>query len=148
MNRYASQLLLAYLFVLLALTFLPLDGLNNGLPVELRLRAFSTIKYALRQGVESGAFWVLIGNVVAFVPLGVLLPMATRRWSALFVIGAGLALSVAIEVGQYAISSYIGYAYRQADIDDVIANVLGAAIGYLLFVALMLIRMRPSARRS
>jgi glycopeptide antibiotics resistance protein len=147
-NRVATQLLLAYLAVLLALTFLPLDGLANGMPVELRLRAFATIKYAIRLGPDFRPFWVLIGNVLAFVPLGVLLPLASRRWSAPLVIAAGLALSVAIEVGQYAISASVGYAYRQADIDDVIANVLGVAIGYLIFAAVTLIKMRPSARRS
>ena len=40
----------------------------------------------------------------------------------------------AIELGQYAISAWVGYSYRSTDIDDVILNVLGALIGVAIFV--------------
>lgn len=35
-----------------------------------------------------------------------------------------------------AVSYWIGFAYRSTDVDDVILNVLGAALGYLAFLVL------------
>ena len=134
MTRRPAALLAAYLVVLVALTFFPFDGLSGGDPVDLRLQAFRTINFALREGIGSREFAVLIGNVAAFVPLGVLLPQVLRCKSVLLVLVIALALSVAIEVGQLAISIYLGFAYRSADIDDVIVNVFGAFVGYVVFV--------------
>lgn len=66
-------------------------------------------------------FW---GNIVAFVPLGALALVSLRRsrgaWLAAF--GAGVAVSVAIEITQYSIG-------RSADVDDVILNAAGVALG-------------------
>ena len=54
----------------------------------------------------------------------------TRRRSFALVFVAALVLSFAIEPGQLAVSIALGFAYRQADIDDVIVNVCGAVVGY------------------
>jgi glycopeptide antibiotics resistance protein len=146
MNR-AQWLLTAYLVVLAALTFLPLDGLDTAAPVDLRLQAFRTISFALRKGVGSYQFLVLVGNAAAFVPLGVLVPLALRRHSALLVVATALCVSVGIEVGQYLLSLAVGWGYRSADIDDVIVNVCGAMVGYaLLAVASSLRHGRVTAR--
>lgn len=51
------------------------------------------------------------------------------------VIGA-VGLSAAIELGQLAISMWLGYAYRSTDVDDIILNTLGAVVGYTAFVAI------------
>jgi len=98
-TRRPAALLAAYLVVLVALTFFPFEGLSGGDPVDLRLQAFRTINFALREGIGSREFAVLIGNVAAFVPLGVLLPQVLRRKSVLLVLVIALALSLAIEVG-------------------------------------------------
>lgn len=127
-------LLAGYVTVLAALTFLPLDGLDTAAPIDLRLQAFRTINFALRKGVTSYQFLVLVGNMAAFVPLGVLVPLALRRCSAVLVLVTAICLSVAMEVGQYAISLAAGWGYRSADVDDVIVNVCGAMVGYLLLV--------------
>jgi len=124
----------AYLIVLLFLTFFPFNGLQGTDPVDLRLQAFRTIRFALKEGFGSREFTVLIGNLAAFVPLGLLLPQMLRRRSLLLVLIVGFALSVAIEAGQLAVSIALGFAYRTADIDDVIVNVTGAVLGYLIYV--------------
>jgi glycopeptide antibiotics resistance protein len=144
-NR-AGSLFAAYLVVLLALTFFPFDGLSGSAPVDLRLQAFRTINFALRQGVGSQQFVVLIGNVLAFVPLGLLLPVLLRRRSLLLVLLAGFGLSLAIELGQLALSIALDFAYRSADIDDVIVNVCGAGLGYVLFLLLAGLRTRDATR--
>jgi glycopeptide antibiotics resistance protein len=141
--RQTYWLLLAvYLVVLLALTFFPFDGFHGTEPVDLRLQAFRTINFALRKGLGSSQFLVLLGNVAAFVPLGVLVPLLTNRRSPLLVLGVGLALSVAIEAGQLAVSTALDFAYRTADIDDVIVNVFGAFVGWVLFILTVSLRSR------
>ena len=74
------------------------------------------------------------GNVLVFVPFGVLLPLAApslgRFWRMLL---AGLAFSVAIELAQLAVSVGLGYTYRVSDIDDVILNVAGVLLGYAAY---------------
>ena len=63
----------------------------------------------------------VLGNVAMFVPLGFLLPLATR-------VGPGgdvalcAALSTSIELSQ----AMLG---RNLDVDDVLLNTLGAAVG-------------------
>ena len=72
------------------------------------------------------------GNVALFVPLGFLAVRATgRRGSA---IAAAAAFSAGIEFVQY----FIG---RSADVDDVLLNTAGAALGVALAVL-----VRPRAR--
>ena len=142
----AAWLLVGYLLVLGALTFLPLDGFDTADPVDLRLQAFRTINFALRRGVTSYQFLILLGNMAAFVPLGILVPLALRRRSALLVFVSAAAASIAIEIGQLALSVALGWAYRSADIDDVIVNVAGAMVGYalLLIWSLLVDRDRPA----
>jgi glycopeptide antibiotics resistance protein len=80
------------------------------------------------------------GNLALFVPLGILLPLVWRRlrfWNGLL---AALAISVGIELAQYLTRPWSN---RLADVNDVILNVVGAALG-LALVALL--RMRPGAR--
>lgn len=65
------------------------------------------------------------GNVAVFVPFGLMLPLAVRacrRWWA--TVAVGLAFSMTIELLQLQIPG------RQSDVDDVILNTLGVAIGY------------------
>jgi hypothetical protein len=64
-------------------------------------------------------------NVFVFVPPGLLL--ATVGWRLLTVIAAALATSLAIELAQYLTDWG-----RTADVNDLITNVSGAAIGWLV----------------
>lgn len=79
----------------------------------------------LRDGLNVdwfGTGWIeFVANVVMFIPLGLLLTLLTRRhWLGTLI---ALALSAAAELGQIVIPS------RQPSVRDVVANVLGAAIG-------------------
>lgn len=141
-SRPAQLLLGGYLALLLALTFFPfsqLDEDSGGGGKTLNLRPFATISGALEAGTGSYRFALLVGNVAAFMPLGVLLPLAIgRRRAPWLVLAAGLSLSAGIEVGQYAASTRLTFLSRQADVDDVIVNTVGALLGYAAYrVALM-----------
>lgn len=83
------------------------------------------------------------GNVLLFVPLGILILLVWRRrrfWSGIQV---AIATSVTIELGQY-LSSAWG-SYRAVDINDVILNVLGASLG---LAVVSLLRFRPATPRA
>lgn len=117
----ALVLLALYLVVLLALTMAP----ARRLPVQMvNLIPFKSIV----AGIQRGG-WLLnvnvLGNILAFMPLGVLIPALTRRLSVpAAVLGASAFVSISIEVLQWL------FARRVADIDDVILNVAGALVGY------------------
>jgi glycopeptide antibiotics resistance protein len=69
------------------------------------------------------------GNVVLFLPLGFLLPLLAPRLDRLWrTVGAGFALSVAIELSQVAFPGV-----RRADVNDVLLNTLGTALGFLAY---------------
>ena len=81
-------------------------------------------------------------NVAVFVPLGVLIPLlvARPRWRSVLAIAAGA--SLAIEFLQLAAQRFFGGGHI-ADINDVIFNVTGAALGFVLF--LLAVRTRRGA---
>jgi glycopeptide antibiotics resistance protein len=69
------------------------------------------------------------GNVALFLPLGFLLPLLAPRLDRLWrTVGAGFALSAVIELSQVAFPGV-----RRADVNDVLMNTLGAALGFLAY---------------
>lgn len=71
----------------------------------------------------------IIGNVALFIPSGVILPILYKRLDHFWkVLAGGAFISLCIELLQLPISA------RASDIDDIILNTLGCAIGYGLFV--------------
>jgi len=82
-------------------------------------------------------------NVLLFVPLGVLLAVlfgAGARWLAF---GACVAVSAFIEFAQAVLLPA-----RYATASDLLANVVGAAIGVLIVAIISAVRSRSARRRS
>jgi glycopeptide antibiotics resistance protein len=67
------------------------------------------------------------GNLLLFIPLGILLPLLWRRLRFWRGIQIAIALSCSIELLQ--LLSRVWGSYRTADINDVILNVVGAGLG-------------------
>ena len=115
-----------YLFVLLHLTGAGTlhDALRFGIdfnPHQLNLIPFGNFF----QDVEGHML-----NVLLFVPLGLLVPMISRkRLNVSHVTAMAIATSAVIEISQLLNS-------RVSDIDDFIMNVVGALIGYGLFLGI------------
>jgi glycopeptide antibiotics resistance protein len=86
------------------------------------------------------------GNAVLFFPLGILMPLVWRRlrfWRALLV---AIALSCSIEIVQYL---SMAWSNRNADINDVVLNVLGASVGLaVVFLVRLLRRTRAAVPRA
>jgi glycopeptide antibiotics resistance protein len=123
---------------------LNVPGVRMGNPLsEINLQPFKhkveAVKYLLlsdfpsaRRSARTYLTVDLLGNIAVFIPLGVALALATfppppnRRFGArwwLRIIAAGMLLSLGIELAQLAIPS------RATDVDDVILNTLGTAVG-------------------
>ena len=94
---------------------------------QLNLSLFTNLIRVFRK-VGVGEFLRLfLGNIVWFVPFGFLLPILSKRKSLIFTTAIGLVFSFIIETIQFIF--YKGV----AELDDLILNVLGTAIGYALY---------------
>lgn len=136
-RRLAIALFVCYAVLMVLLLFgraLPSRELpyRELLGRQLNLKPFHTIRLFWRLLRHSGfvrqAVVNLAGNVVMFVPLGLLLPAAFQRkprlWKTLLV--SGLLIS-AVEMAQ--LLTLLG----SCDVDDLLLNLLGAAIGYGIY---------------
>jgi len=83
------------------------------------------------------------GNILLFVPLGILLPLVWWRLSFWKGLQIALAVSVSIEILQYV--SRMWGSFRSADINDVILNLAGACLGLIIGTLLRLSRSRVTA---
>lgn len=71
----------------------------------------------------------IIQNVIIFAPLGLLLPLVFPLRTALGVILGAAALSLSIEALQL-LNAVTGHGGHITDVNDLLANILGAALGY------------------
>lgn len=134
--------------ILLALTLSPQGEVRgiNLMPLEQIWRATRNV-FASPRPLEHPTLpyllWQVAGNVVAFIPFGFTtagwLRGPTRLGTVARAIGWGFLLSLAIELTQLLMAT------RATDVDDLIFNTFGTAIGALLLVAVV---KAPSARRS
>lgn len=85
----------------------------------------------------------IVLNVALFVPLGLLLPLVARVRSAGRVLVVALLVSLAIEVVQFGAVTTVTSG-RTADVDDLIANAVGALVG---FGAFRLVTLVPGVAR-
>lgn len=130
--RYFRELkkgwLTVFVLYLLGIAFISVFSRSETREVVIRMVPFASLK---QSGADSGDMLNhMLLNIVMCVPMGVLFPMIcpTRlsRWS--YILGIGLMSTVAIEATQLVL------ALGQCDIDDIIANVLGTVIGYLVYL--------------
>jgi glycopeptide antibiotics resistance protein len=110
-------------------------GLDEYWRNSVNLVPGETIELYLTSNLGCVALKNLFGNLLLLVPLGALGPLAWRKldqWGR--IIGAGLSISVSIEVLQFAKRFFdMTGMTRSVDIDDVLLNTAGAAIGYAVY---------------
>lgn len=124
----------------MALTF---AEVNNELSFKQRLAGinfipFNTILIYLG-GQESFRIAAenLLGNIIAFAPMGFLLPLIIRKCrKALNIFVVSISVSLIIEILQFVF--HLG----STDVDDVILNVAGAMLGYCAYKIIINIRKR------
>ena len=84
----------------------------------------------------------LIGNIALFIPTGIILPILYKRLNNFIkVVAVGALISLCIEILQLPFSA------RFSDIDDLILNTVGVAVGYGIYAIVKLLR-KVSKKRS
>ena len=149
-KKFDRAIKLAFVLYVLLMLYLLFFQRSGGVS-EINLIPFRTIRefwITLVQGFGTkwgeslfiGSLINLGGNILMFVPLGLFPPL---MWKALRGFARDMALCavliIAVEATQFATG--LGC----ADIDDLILNMLGAAIGWLIF-ARILNRTKPESR--
>ena len=135
-RRVNTALFMAYGALMLWLLF-DRPGFTPGIPYwdqvaqQLNLVPFRTLRlfaHLLDSGVRAHIRMAVInlgGNVIMFIPLGLLLPKVFPKLSSLLrVLLTTAAIITVVEIIQ--LFTLVG----SCDIDDLILNVAGAAIGY------------------
>lgn len=132
-SRVNQLLFLGYTTVLIWELFLGKYRSHGG-PRRYNLAPLQTIAGYIENYESFGVSIILInlaGNIVAFMPLGFLLPLVFKRTGRLIVITLiTLLTSTTAEICQYIFN--VG----GLDIDDVLLNTIGGVLGYLIYTLL------------
>ena len=144
-GKREAMLLLMYvnLAVILRFTFFPMERVGGrvqplvfdpetALPFRINLSPFVHLTDYVR---KRAMLLNHVGNVALFIPSGILLPVLYKKLDGFWkTLAAGVGISLIIEILQLPFSS------RISDIDDLILNAAGAAIGYGIYALLKRIR--------
>lgn len=121
-----GPLLLFFLYLAVLLTVTLFDRVGS-IRDDIQMEPFHQLREALNtqnwEIVEHN-----VQNVILFVPMGILIPLINRHHFQKFSYAffAGMIVSTCIETIQYL------FRLGTCDIDDIIANTLGAVIGFLI----------------
>ncbi len=95
------------------------------LPLRVNLRPFV---HLLDYDNARDIVWNVAGNSVMYIPTGVILPVLYKKLDTFWkVIAVGAILSLCIEILQ------LPFASRASDVDDLILNTFGVAVGYGIY---------------
>ncbi|MFB0919473.1 MAG: VanZ family protein [Oscillospiraceae bacterium] len=120
-HRFMLLTLGIYLTIVFALTVSPIYGFSlSHIGSSVNLKPFQALKDI---SVNPMNFW---GNIVLFIPFGLLLVLISKRCQKLHItLLAGAGLSLFIELLQL-------FGTRGTDIDDVILNTMGTLCGFIV----------------
>ena len=150
-NRWAAAiffvLYILLLFYILFFSELNGRGLMNRDHISYNMHPFREIYRYLFYWKQIGllnALLNLFGNIIGFVPLGFLLPSFSGRCRRYWynTLMAGYLLSFAVEFFQLAFRA------GSCDVDDIILNTLGTALGYLCFLFVQLGRSKRREKKN
>ena len=118
-------LLAVYLLILLRITVFR----SNSYPIEMsvNLSLFTDLAATYRENGIWMVLYLVVGNIAWFVPFGFLLPMIWQKLKSFYIIPLGFLLSLVIESGQLALNK------GMFEIDDLVLNTAGCAVGYLIY---------------
>ena len=119
-----------------------------GIDLHPNLASLTCSSVTLPRGSTAQAFCVhnARGNVMLFFPLGILIPLVWTRLRFWKWLQIAVALSISIEIVQYLLR---GWSNRSTDVNDVILNVVGASLGFMLVSLLrLLLGIRPAVPRA
>lgn len=130
------NLLYFYVVILMGITFFPFQvTLDRILPLEINgevlTRTFDLLV------VPRIFFMNLFGNIVLFMPLGILISLLKEgKNNFLKAVFFGFIISLTIECSQLFID------YRIFDVDDLIFNTIGYIMGYFIYLLYRMVRLK------
>lgn len=136
-RRIIFILFYIYMVIVIEKTCMPIP--INHTQIEMWREGFSEFhnldQYNLIPLLDFGnSLWIrnMFLNILMFIPFGFLWPLLTGKlcWRYLWI--STLSFSFLIELYQLGMTLFIGVPLWYADINDLIANVLGGLIGYFL----------------
>ena len=126
---FIGYLALLVYFLFFAESFGRTDSTRSGYAYNLKPFKEITRFWIYRDRLGFKAFFLnIFGNVAAFIPCGFFLPIVSRRskqWQNTVAISFGFSLSVELPQLVSKVGSF--------DVDDLILNTMGAALGYILY---------------
>ncbi len=140
--RYLFEAALTvYLIFAISYTIFPIYFSNSSVR-----DAFVRAGWTLRDCIhlipfEGGVTMDDLLNVVLTFPLGFLLPLVKKRFTWRHAALAGLIFSLGVELIQLLTAAMQGFTFHYVDTTDVICNLAGTMLGYLVvFLAIQLIK--------
>ena len=130
------SLIAGYIMLVIGITFLQ----RNSFYGQVNLHFLSSYKTAWNS-FEVRSWQFLIFNIIMFVPLGILLPIAHKGFRKIsHALAAGLALTCLIEVAQ------LITAFGIFELDDIFNNLLGTLVGYSIVMTVINLKKDQSHR--
>lgn len=114
-----------YLLILFRITVFRSNSYPTDYAVNLSL--FTDLVATYHENGIWMVIYLVVGNIVWFVPFGFLLPLIWKRLKSFYTIPLGFCLSLVIELGQLISGK------GMFEIDDLVLNTLGATMGYLAY---------------
>jgi glycopeptide antibiotics resistance protein len=138
---------ITYLFCILLLTLQPIficapkivrDEIRmNGLPWNIKPLSLIVPQWKNLLAGQRGAFRQFMGNIIMFIPVGVLMPFIFKKArSFICVLVFSFLFTLCIESLQFILHVF-GMSLREFDVDDLILNTYGAMIGYIFYLVLI-----------
>ncbi|KRM78356.1 hypothetical protein FC84_GL001179 [Lapidilactobacillus dextrinicus DSM 20335] len=121
-----------YFFSVAVLCFTPMSF--TGHTIQPLMAGWGTVNFVIFQSIDA-TFYL---NIVMAIPLGIYYGLLIPRANIFKVFVVGLLASSLVETVQYVLNHSL-MLNRSMDIDDVIANVLGVLIGYIVLWVIRLV---------
>lgn len=125
---------LAYLVGVAAKTFFPIS-FDASMRDAVGQNVWSHINLVPLVGLMWEDMRTSLLNVLLFVPFGFFLPIVLPHVRLSWLVTYGLLLSLTIELCQFVLAILSGFTLRFIDVNDVVFNVLGVGMGWLVFRA-------------
>ena len=121
-----SILVVVYLYIVLLITVLRNEHFSSAQKILIPFKSYISLITVQWHGSGMYIAMALLGNIILFIPLGVMISKIIKRNNIFIAIGIGLLCSLMIETYQY--FSCVG----TFELDDLIQNTWGACIGCCL----------------
>ena len=111
----------------------PKSGLIESYVMENNDIPFKMLKECMMRR-DPLSFSHLIKNVIMTMPLGFLIPAIWKNKSNKIYITIACLVPIVIELLQFLLNKATGINYRSVDIDDIILNICGYVVGWIVYI--------------